>query len=72
MGADDSERLFTVGGVAKRLGLGKQTLRREIAGGKLRAYHVGGWTRLTLADVAAWLETRRRPTPSGSDGGCEP
>jgi excisionase family DNA binding protein len=53
---------------ARQFGLGPKQLRDAAKRGELRTYRVGGWRRVRLEDVAAWIETRlerpvrRRPS----------
>jgi excisionase family DNA binding protein len=60
--AADVERLVTVREAARLLGLGRHLLYRAAEDGALAIYDPspGGWSRVRLSDVAAWLESTRR------------
>jgi excisionase family DNA binding protein len=54
--------LVTVRSAARLLGVGRHVLYRAAERGELPIYDPGGWARLRLSDLEAWLETtRRRP-----------
>ena len=55
------ERLVTVREAARALGIGRRLLYRAAERGELAVYDPGGWSRVRLSDVAAWLERTRRP-----------
>jgi excisionase family DNA binding protein len=54
------ERLVTVREAALLLGIGRHLLYRAAGLGELSLYNPGGWSRVRLSDVAAWLERTRR------------
>jgi excisionase family DNA binding protein len=56
------ERLVTVREAARVLGIGRQLLYRAAEDGALAIYDPspGGWSRVRLSDVAAWIESTRR------------
>jgi excisionase family DNA binding protein len=56
------ERLVTVREAARVLGIGRRLIVRAAELGELPIYDPGGWSRVRMSDVAAWLErTRRAP-----------
>ncbi len=60
MDANETDRaLVTVREAARHHGIYPRQLWRSIRDGSLPAYQIGGWQRVRLADVEAWLETRR-------------
>lgn len=60
------EKLITVRHAARMLGIGRHVLYRAGEAGELPIYDAGGWPRVWLSDVAAWLErTRRVPRGGG-------
>ena len=59
------ERLVTVRQAARLLGVGRHVLFRACEDGELDIYDPGGWARVRLGDVAAWLERTRR-VPRGA------
>jgi excisionase family DNA binding protein len=52
-------RLNTVPRAAALRGIGIRQLRAAIATGEVRAYQIGGWPRVRLADVDSWIESKR-------------
>ncbi len=73
MDANETDRaLVTVREAARHHGIYPRQLWRSIRDGSLPAYQIGGWQRVRLADVEAWLETRRvrlsRTTAQGGEG----
>ncbi len=52
---------LTVPDAAKRLGLNDKTVREMIARGDLAHYRIGRLIRLTEDDIAAYVESARRP-----------
>jgi hypothetical protein len=58
---NDPDRLVTVGPGAKRFGIGPRPVRLAIRRGELATYQIGQWTRIRLGDLAAWIESHRRP-----------
>jgi len=54
------ERLVTVREASRRLGIGRHLLYRACEAGELPIYDPGGWARVRLSDVAAWVERTRR------------
>jgi excisionase family DNA binding protein len=54
------ERLVTVRAAARVLGIGRHLLYRAAEAGELPIYDPGGWSRVRLSDVLAWLERTRR------------
>jgi excisionase family DNA binding protein len=73
MDANETDRaLVTVREAARHHGIYPRQLWRSIRNGSLTAYQIGGWQRVRLADVEAWLETRRvrlsRTTAQGGEG----
>ncbi len=73
MDANETDRaLVTVREAARHHGIYPRQLWRSIRNGSLPAYQIGGWQRVRLADVEAWLETRRvrlsRTTAQGGEG----
>lgn len=59
------EPLVTVREAARQFGIGRHVLEQAAALGLLPVYHPGGWSRVRLSDVAAWLERTRR-VPRGA------
>ena len=72
MDANETDRaLVTVREAARHHGIYPRQLWRSIRDGSLRAYQIGGWQRVRLADVEAWLETRRvQPPRTAPQGGA--
>ena len=73
MDANETDRaLVTVREAARHHGIYPRQLWRSIRDGSLTAYQIGGWQRVRLTDVDAWLETRRvrlsRTTAQGGEG----
>jgi excisionase family DNA binding protein len=67
MDANEPDRaLVTVREAARHHGIYPRQLWRSIRDGSLPAYQIGGWQRVRLADVDAWLETRRVPCSHAS------
>ena len=65
--AADVERLVTVRQAARMFGIGRHLLYRACEAGELAIFDPGGWARVRLSDVEAWLErTRRHPGPRGA------
>ncbi len=58
--------LVTIPEAARHYGIFPRQLWRSIRDGSLPAYQIGGWQRVRLADVDAWLETRRVPCSHAS------
>jgi hypothetical protein len=54
------EELVTVRRAARMFGLGRHLLFKAAEAGELAVYDAGGWSRVRLSDVAAWLERQRR------------
>jgi excisionase family DNA binding protein len=52
-------KLVPVREAARCRGLYARRLWMAIRDGSLPAYQIGGWLRVRLADVDAWIETRR-------------
>ena len=48
--------LVTVRSAARLLGVGRHVLYRAAERGELPIYDPGGWARLRLSDLQAWLE----------------
>jgi excisionase family DNA binding protein len=42
------------------IGVGRHVLYRAAEAGELRVYDPGGWARLRLSDLEAWLQRTRR------------
>jgi excisionase family DNA binding protein len=59
----DRRRASSVDDVAKRRGLGRTTIYREISAGRLKALKVGDRTIITDQDESDWLKNLRRATP---------
>ncbi len=56
------EPLITVRSAGRLLGVGRHVLYRAAELGELPIYDAGGWARLRLTDLEAWLATtKRRP-----------
>lgn len=73
MNANNPDRaLLTVREAARYHGIYPRQLWRSIRDGSLPAYQIGGWQRVRLADVDAWLESRRVQLPSTTAQGGEP
>jgi len=65
--------LFTAEEVARRLKCNPETVRRAIRTGRLAFYKLNGCNRVSLPDLAAYLESNRCPVqgqtdPSSSSG----
>jgi excisionase family DNA binding protein len=72
MDANETDRaLVTVREAARHHGIYPRHLWRSIRDGSLPAYQIGGWQRVRLSDVDAWLEACRvrlsRTTAQGGD-----
>lgn len=69
-----SGELCTIPEAARRSGLGLRQIRRAIATGEVSVYAIGSWPRVRWREVVAFIEARRRVTPSeeGGDGGTQP
>jgi excisionase family DNA binding protein len=52
-------RFFTINDIAQSLDVSTRTVRRLIKTGALAAHHIGGTVRVSEADFAAFLATRR-------------
>ncbi len=61
------ERLVTVRQAARLFGVGRHLLFQAAERGELEIYDAGGWARVRLSDVEAWLEHTRR-VPKGAAG----
>ena len=59
------EPLVTVRRAARAVGVGRRVLFRAGEAGELPIYDPGGWARVRLSDVTAWLERQRR-APRGA------
>jgi excisionase family DNA binding protein len=59
------ERLVTVRQAARMLGIGRHVLFQAAEHGELAVFDPGGWSRVRLSDVQAWLERTRR-VPRGA------
>jgi excisionase family DNA binding protein len=56
------EPLVTVRQAARLLNIGRHVLYRAGEAGELPIYDAGGWSRIRLSDLQAWLErTKRAP-----------
>jgi excisionase family DNA binding protein len=63
------ERLVTVRQASRLLGVGRHVLYKAAEAGELAIFDPGGWARVRLSDVAAWLERTRR-VPRSARGGA--
>jgi excisionase family DNA binding protein len=59
--------LLTVPAACRAYGLGRRQLQRAIRGGALSVYDVGGWPRVSRAELARWVEAQRRGGPRQPD-----
>ena len=65
-------RLLTTEEAAERLCLSARTLERYRASGEGPKFRkIGRWVRYTVADLEAWIESRKRSSTSDDDGGSE-
>jgi hypothetical protein len=56
------EPLVTVRRAARAVGLGRHLLFQAAERGELAVFDAGGWARVKLSDVEAWIaRTRRAP-----------
>jgi excisionase family DNA binding protein len=65
-----SRPLLSIPKAAALVGVGLDTLRREIAAGDVPTVRIGQRSMLDPDDLEAWLATRRRPakpTPAQAD-----
>jgi excisionase family DNA binding protein len=54
------EPLVTVTQAAKMIGVGRHVLYRAAEASELAIFDAGGWSRLRLSDLEAWLQRTRR------------
>jgi excisionase family DNA binding protein len=54
------EPLVTVRRAARLFGIGRHVLFQAAERGELAVFDPGGWARVRLSDVQAWLERTRR------------
>jgi excisionase family DNA binding protein len=57
----DLPHLLTTRDVAKQLRAGKRTVERLAANGEIPCVRIGRLVRFTPADLAAFIDSRRRP-----------
>jgi excisionase family DNA binding protein len=53
---------LTLRHASRRLGIGQRQLERARDRGELPVYVIGGWSRVNVDEVRAWLERCRHPT----------
>jgi len=56
-----SERLFTAGEIAERLGVPETWVRESARSGAIPHVRLGRYVRFDLGDVEAWLESCKQP-----------
>lgn len=54
------EPLVTVRQAARLLNIGRHVLYRAAEAGELTVFDAGGWSRIRLSDLEAWLEKTKR------------
>jgi hypothetical protein len=59
------EPLVTVRQASRAFGIGRHLIYKAGEAGELPIFDAGSWPRVRLADVARWLESRRR-APRGA------
>jgi excisionase family DNA binding protein len=60
--------MLSVGQVAERLGVSRQTVARLIESGALAAHRIGGAYKVPEQDLAAYLERTRVATTKAAEG----
>ena len=68
---DDTGEIFTLDEVAAYLKVGKRTVYRLAASGKLPAFKLGGTWRFRRAELDQWIASRIGKAMSDDDEGAE-